>query len=109
MAWLWLSGTSSQKSHDQVVNFGLAYLGLAWLGSWPEARPCTSLNMSKGTLQLYLIVTVKVNNSAMIWSGDSSGDSLGESGSDLESTESTRESIHSILDCRSSCWMYVIT
>jgi len=34
------------QSQLQANTFGLAWLGLcglAWLGFWPEAKPCTSL------------------------------------------------------------------
>lgn len=29
-----------------MARLGLAYSGLAWLGFWPEAGPCTSLNVA---------------------------------------------------------------
>jgi hypothetical protein len=34
------------QSHDEATTLawlGLAYLGPAWLGLWPEAGPCTAL------------------------------------------------------------------
>jgi len=38
--------TPGQSCHEAIIMAqpSLAYLGLAWLGSWPQARPDTSLD-----------------------------------------------------------------
>jgi hypothetical protein len=52
---LWLGfGFSNPKpgqSHHEAIftaRLGLAYLGLAWPGSWPQAGPGTSLDTNRG-------------------------------------------------------------
>ena len=41
-AWLWLCRTLGQA---KALRKPLFWLGLAWPGSQPEARPCTSLDL----------------------------------------------------------------
>ena len=42
-AWLWLFKSASRHEAVNMARPGLAYLGLAWPGSRPQAGPCTAL------------------------------------------------------------------